>query len=273
MAELHLIRDRNEGGEFSFTARGLFLSFHLGEVLELEQRTSDAFWAGRSFRGDVKVLLPGEGRTFRHRLPARFAHITIPPKLLAEFDTVTEALRPHVILRDPPLRHLMDALLAESMAEHPTSQLFAESMAQALVARLASLNGRGSREPRSRMPAALFKRALELIEAELSRDLSVAELARACGLSPSHFSALVKASAGEPPHRYQTRRRVERARELLQRGDSPASAAIAVGFCDQSHLGRHMRRLTGQSPSHWQGLSADRSGGQRNVLERKAHSS
>jgi AraC family transcriptional regulator len=266
MAELRLIRDGNPSGEFSFTAPGLFLSFHLAQVLELEQRTSDASWAGRSFRGDVKVLLPGEGRTFRHRLPARFAHITIPTKLLAEFGTPAEALRPHIILRDPPLRHLMDALLAESLAEHPTSQLFAESMAQALVARLASLNGREPHEPRSRMPPVLFQRALELIEAELSRDLSVVDLAQACGLRPSHFTALFKASAGEPPHRYQTRRRVERARELLQRGNSPASAALAVGFCDQSHLGRHMRRLTGHSPSHWQGLSANRSGRRRNIL-------
>jgi AraC family transcriptional regulator len=266
MTDLRLICDRNEGGEFTFTAPGLYLSFHLGQLLELEQRTSDALWAGRSFRGDVKVMLPGESRTFRHRLPARFAHLTVPPKFLAELGTVPEALRPHVILKDAPLRHLMDALLAESTAEHPTSRLFAESMAQAIVARLVSLNGGSSREPRSRMPAALFKRALELIEAELSRDLSVPELAQACGLSPSHFTALFKASAGEPPHRYQTRRRVERARELLQGGDSPASAAVAVGFCDQSHLGRHMRRLTGHGPRYWQRLPADRSGRQRNVL-------
>jgi AraC-like DNA-binding protein len=168
----------------------------LGQVLELEQRTSDAFWAGRSFRGDVKVMLPGERRTFRHHLPARFAHITIPPTLVAGFGTVPEALRPHVILSDPPLRYLMDALLAESVAEGSTSKLFAESMAQAIVARLASLNGCKSGEPRSRMPMLLFKRALELIEGELSRELSVGKLAHACGLSPSHFTALFKPARG-----------------------------------------------------------------------------
>jgi AraC family transcriptional regulator len=266
MSAPRLIRDRNEAGEFSFMANGLFLSFQLGQVLELEQRTSDALWAGRSFRGDVKVMLPGEQRTFRHRSPASFAHLTIPPALLARFGTAPEALRPHVILKDPPLRHLMDALLAESMAEGSTSQLFAESMSLAIVARLVTLNGRGADEPRLRMPVQLFKRALELIEDELSRELSVGKLAHACGLSTSHFTALFKASAGEPPHRYQTRRRVERARELLLRGETPASVANAVGFCDQSHLARHMRRLTGHNPSYWQRLSADRARGRRNVL-------
>jgi AraC family transcriptional regulator len=214
----------------------------------------------------LRLCYRGSVAPFGTRLPARFAHITIPPALLAGLGTAPEALRPHVILNDPPLRHLMDALLAESVAEGSTSQLFAESMAQAIVARLASLNGRGAGEPRSRMPVPLFKRALELIEGELSRELSVGKLAHACGLSPSHFTALFKASAGEPPHRYQTRRRVERARELLERGETPASAANAVGFCDQSHLARHMRRLTGHSPSYWQRLLADRPGGRRNVL-------
>jgi AraC-like DNA-binding protein len=116
------------------------------------------------------------------------------------------------------------------------------------------------------MPRHLLHRALELIDAKLEDDLSVAALAQACGLSASHFAALFKASAGEPPHRYQTRRRVERARELLLAGESPAAAALAVGFCDQSHLARHMRRVTGHSPGYWERISADRSPRQRDVL-------
>jgi AraC-like DNA-binding protein len=59
---------------------------------------------------------------------------------------------------------------------------------------------------------------------------------------------------------------VERAKELLLDGESPALAAVAVGFCDQSHLARHMRRITGFSPSHWRRLAMDRSSRKRNVL-------
>lgn len=266
MHEIRLISARNDAGEFGFTASGLFLSFHLGHSLDLEMRTADGLWAGRSLRGDVKVLLPGEQRVFRHRRPARFAHMTVPSEVLQRFDTSPQQLRPYVILNDPPLRHLMEALLAESSGAGAATRLFAESVAQAIVARLRGLNGQRAREPRTRMPPLLFKRALEMIEAQLELEISVSTLAAACGLSASHFTALFKASAGEPPHRYQTRRRVEKARELLSRGESPVSAALAVGFCDQSHLARHMRRLTGFSPRRWQRLSSDRPPARRNVL-------
>jgi len=262
--EAQLVLDRNEGGEFPFVASGVFLSFQLSQSLDLELRTSDALWSGRTFRGDVKVMLPGEPRTFRHKRPARFAHVTIPEPLVAALGGA--GLRPHVILSDAPLRHLMEAWLGEAGAGASPSSLFTQGALQAMLARLAALNGGRESLPRHRMPKPLFKRALELIEAKLDEDLSVTTLARACGLSASHFTTLFKATAGEPPHRYQTRRRVERAKELLLEGESPALAAIAVGFCDQSHLARHMRRLTGFSPSHWRRVAADRSSRKRNVL-------
>jgi AraC-like DNA-binding protein len=44
------------------------------------------------------------------------------------------------------------------------------------------------------------------------------------------------------------RLRVERARTLLQQGMDPLSAALATGFCDQSHLARHMQRTLGITP-------------------------
>ena len=42
--------------------------------------------------------------------------------------------------------------------------------------------------------------------------------------------------------------RVERARQMLERGADPAAAALAVAFYDQSHLSRHMRRFLGVTP-------------------------
>jgi len=264
--DAQLTLDRHEGGEFPFVANGVFLSFQLSQSLDLELRTSDALWSGRTLRGDVKVMLPGEPRTFRHKRPARFAHVTIPEPLLTSLGGNAGRLRPHVILSDAPLRHLMEAWCGETRAGGTPSNLFAQGALQAMLARLAALNGGRESRPSHRMPKPLFKRAVELIEARLDEDLSVTTLARACGLSASHFTALFKATAGEPPHRYQTRRRVERARELLLEGESPALAAVAVGFCDQSHLARHMRRLTGLSPSQWRRLPADRSSRKRNVL-------
>jgi AraC family transcriptional regulator len=45
-------------------------------------------------------------------------------------------------------------------------------------------------------------------------------------------------------------RRVERARELLLRGELPISqVALEVGFAHQSHLARWMRRILGVTPT------------------------
>jgi AraC family transcriptional regulator len=263
--DLRLVRDANPGGEFSFTATGVYVTFHLGAHLALEQRTSDRLWTGHSLRGDVKVVLPGEQRTFRHARPAEFAHMTIHTALLERFELATARLRPHVMLRDAPLRHLMEALLAESASGAP-SRLFTESAAQTVVSRLLTLNGQPAAARAHGLPARALKQVTALIEDRLEQNLSVLELSAACNISPSHFAALFKHSVGEAPHRYQIRRRVERARALLLNAASPAEAASAVGFCDQSHLARHMRRLLGTTPAVLCRSSSKRTGRQRNVL-------
>lgn len=263
--DLRLIRAANPAGEFPFTARGVYLSFHLGAHLALEQRTSDRLWTGRSLRGDVKVVLPGEQRTFRHTRPAEFAHLTIAPALLERFELAPARLRPHVGLRDAPLRHLMEALLAESALGAP-NRLFTENAVQTVVSRLLTLNGQPARARSHGLPPRALKLVVGLIEDRLEHNLSVLELSAACDISPSHFAALFKHSMGEAPHRYQIRRRVERARALLLGGTSPAQAASAVGFCDQSHLARHMRKLLGTSPAALWRLSSKRTELERNVL-------
>ena len=53
-----------------------------------------------------------------------------------------------------------------------------------------------------------------------------------------------------PVHQYILRRRVERAKLLLQdRSLSIAQVAFATGFAHQSHLARHMRKILGMTPA------------------------
>jgi AraC family transcriptional regulator len=235
----------NPGGEFSFTSPGLYLSFHLGQFLRLEQRGSDGQWQGASLRGDVKVVLPGEQRTFIHRLPARFAGLHVPLPVLQKLEIAPARLRPHLILRDDPLRLMLEALQAEG-SQGRSNPLFLSGAVQAILARLADLNGRGDRPVGSGFSARKLERALELINDRLDERLSVLELATACELSPSHFSTLFKGTMGESPYRYQIRRRVERAESLMRHGVSAAEAAVASGFYDQSHLARHLLRVRGR---------------------------
>ena len=60
-------------------------------------------------------------------------------------------------------------------------------------------------------PARHLLRAKDLADARFAEPLDVAELARAAGLSPAHFSREFRRAFGESPHGYLLTRRMERA--------------------------------------------------------------
>ena len=93
-ARSELIRDGNDAGEFAFVESGLLLSFQLTPRLELELDAAGGHWSGRTFRGDLKVMLPGERRIFRHTSPASPASgprwSSGPPVAVAPVGTTSE---------------------------------------------------------------------------------------------------------------------------------------------------------------------------------------
>lgn len=94
-----------------------------------------------------------------------------------------------------------------------------------------------------------FRRTLQYIEENLHRDLSVEELARTAHLQEKYFSTLFRESVGEPPMRHVTRRRIERAQQMLRSdGLTLAEAAQRLGFGDAFHLSRTFKKITGLSP-------------------------
>jgi AraC family transcriptional regulator len=78
-------------------------------------------------------------------------------------------------------------------------------------------------------------------------------MAAAAHLSVYHFARQFKAATGLPPHQYVIRRRVERARQLLQAGTdlSLAEVAACTGFSDQSQFCHHFKRLVGVTPGQF----------------------
>ncbi|RIK38057.1 MAG: hypothetical protein DCC55_22300 [Chloroflexi bacterium] len=58
-------------------------------------------------------------------------------------------------------------------------------------------------------------------------------------MSVSHLNTLFRRSTGLPVQEHVIQRRVERARELLVRGELPAiQVALDAGFAHQSHMAR-----------------------------------
>lgn len=94
--------------------------------------------------------------------------------------------------------------------------------------------------------------ATDLMIARLGEDLSLSELAGACGLSPNYFARAFKQSVGTPPHRWLLLQRVLHAKSLLRNADrSLGDIAAACGFADQSHFTRVFTSIVGASPGAW----------------------
>lgn len=91
----------------------------------------------------------------------------------------------------------------------------------------------------------------DAIDDRIADDLTLDDLAGVVGLSRFQLLRSFMRQTGVTPHRYVVHRRVARARSLLAAGRAPADVAAAVGFADQSHLGRHFRAVCGTTPARY----------------------
>jgi AraC-like DNA-binding protein len=75
------------------------------------------------------------------------------------------------------------------------------------------------------------------------------QLAAATGVDRFRLTRAFKAAYGIAPHAYLVQLRLANARRMLAQGEQPAAVAMALGFADQSHLGRWFVRAYGLTPA------------------------
>ncbi|MET0535471.1 MAG: AraC family transcriptional regulator [Steroidobacter sp.] len=103
--------------------------------------------------------------------------------------------------------------------------------------------------PRRGLSRRALNRACSYIAENLGERFTLDDLARQAGVSRFHFARLFRVSTGDSPMAYLLKSRIERAKQLLLQNQRPVCEIAAVlGFCDQSHLTRTFRRLTGLTP-------------------------
>jgi AraC family transcriptional regulator len=96
------------------------------------------------------------------------------------------------------------------------------------------------------------QRVTKHIDAALELTIRARDCAKIACLSTGHFSRAFKASFGETFADYVTRRRTERAQEMMIMTDQPlCEIALRCGFADQSHFSRVYRNQIGSSPGSW----------------------
>ncbi|MCE7006431.1 helix-turn-helix transcriptional regulator [Kibdelosporangium philippinense] len=99
-------------------------------------------------------------------------------------------------------------------------------------------------------PARHLLRAKDLADARYFDPLTVADLARAAGLSKAHFSHEFRRAFGESPHAYLLTRRMERAASILRMTDRKvADICVAVGLQSIGSFTTSFTRMFGVSPT------------------------
>jgi YesN/AraC family two-component response regulator len=117
-------------------------------------------------------------------------------------------------------------------------------------------------------------KALRHMDAHLDSRLSLAEMARAGGMSQYQFCRLFKTSTGLHFREYLVRRRIAKVKELLMgTGRTMTDTLREVGFKDITQFGRVLKKLEGALPSEFRRRIGDASPGHPPQLHEKNLSS
>jgi AraC family transcriptional regulator len=234
--------------------------------------------AERAVREDGETLLHGVGKSTLHDYSGRLTFVPAghqfhgwqrPRELLRSmyitFDPDSALIDPELRFKEidfQPRLFFFDEMLwtaasalkrqIDNPGNHPES--YGEALATVLVHRLVQLHGAESDPAGAVGGLAPRHKAIlsDYIDGHLNEQIPLAELAKLVRLSPFHFARLFKQSFGEPPHRYVTRQRIERAKRMLAQDQrSVAEIGFEVGFGESSSFTAAFRKMTGTTPARF----------------------
>ncbi len=213
--------------------------------------------------GSISVVPAGSPARWQWSGYFDWIHISLEPGLVAKVGAEEFGLDPARItippldsLDDPQLRAAMLAVDSELTAGGAGGRLVAESLANVLAVQLIRqvLAPRPTASARDgALPRVKIRAVIDYIEEHVVDGPSLEQIAAVAGLSPYHFARQFKAATGLPPHQYLIARRVERAKQLIQRRGnlSLAQVAASAGFSDQSVFSYHFKRIVGVTPGQF----------------------
>jgi AraC-like DNA-binding protein len=152
------------------------------------------------------------------------------------------------VFSDPKLQPLFDTMFGLGEVADGDEGMAAETALLTLVAGLVrhstsnvDLGGSG----------ADIRRARQRIDDDPTAPLTLADLARDCGVSRYRFLRAFARELGLTPHAYIMQRRLAHARLLILAGMALTEVAVSCGFYDQSHLNRCFVRQFGVTPRRY----------------------
>ncbi|PHV31797.1 AraC family transcriptional regulator [Janthinobacterium rivuli] len=225
-------------------------TYAIGRTLAGVQRFSYRRGQRDSLPGNTMILHPDEAHDGQAGTDAGFRYrmLYIEPALFQ--DVLGGRALPFIeggVSTDPRLAAATCALLPHD--GHPLEALEQSEALAELAHALAAAAGTPAQRPKGDFLAA--RRARDYLQAHCTRAVTLAELEAATGRDRWSLSHDFRVFYGTSPYRYLTMRRLEMVRRLLLAGSTLASAAMAAGFADQSHMTRHFLKTHGITPGRW----------------------
>lgn len=212
--------------------------------------------------GEVLVLHPDEAHDGRAGSAAGFGYHAI----YVEPARMSEALRilcgrPCALpfVRETVSRHRTLSRAITAAFRNEPEPLALDSLVLGLAEGLldAAPDGRRSATPRH-FDVAAVERARQFLDAATDRVVRTAELEAVAGLTRYDLARQFRALLGTSPYRYSLMRRLDRARDDIERQSPLATVALATGFADQAHLTRQFKAAFGLTPARYGALKAGR---------------
>ena len=229
-------------------------TYAIGVTLHGVQRFHYRGALRHSLPGQVIVLHPDEvhdgGAGTEDGL--RYRILYLEPSLLTDcLDGTALPFVADAVVSDPALRGTL--LSALEPLEEELDELFVADF----IAQLAENLGRHAGQPAKPMGKTAWRAAAlarDYLEGNAERPVRSDELETVTGLDRYALSRHFRATYATSPHRFLVMRRLQRARRMIEAGESLAEIAIAAGFSDQSHFNRHFKKAFGVTPGRWSAL-------------------
>ncbi|TFW23568.1 helix-turn-helix domain-containing protein [Duganella callida] len=211
--------------------------------------------------GNVTLHPRGMESRWQWDRPGGILLMRMPPALLQQAaEEITRAPRAATELqncfgrKDLLVERIAQQFAAELRAPaHPAQAYIAQALSHALAAHLVCrFNAHGvqpQRQPNGLHPRVL-QRLHDYVQAHMHDAIDLQALADVAHVSRFHFARLFRHSTGMSAMAYLETQRMQRAVELMRRGDLPlGEIALLAGYTEQSYFTKRFRLHHGMTPT------------------------
>lgn len=189
---------------------------------------------------------------FKRRVSSAMAIHLAPPASGHDANDISK-IPPALYFENANLRATLEKFRSVVDGSGIDDHAYAETLGLALLWELrhaADPHDRRLKPVRGGLTGHQLRRIKEFVDAHVSKEIGITELAGLIGLSQFHFIRAFKHSVGLSPYQYVLSERISVAKEMLSVSNLPiADVALAVGFSGASQLNRVFRKLIGVTPA------------------------